>query len=181
VIEGSGHYWNLASAFALDGLPTGVMTAATVPPIAVCSLRQDEPLLRLPKAASVTRYRLAGRTETLLVANIHSVNFTLALDAYVGQLEALVTELAEHRGPLILAGDLNTWTDRRREAVEAAAAALRLDEVALAPDHRRLFLGKQVDRVYVRGLETLAARAIEVRSSDHNPVSALLRVSASGG
>ena len=97
VIEGSGHYWNLASAFALDGLPTGVMTAATVPPIAVCSLRQDEPLLRLPKAASVTRYRLAGRTETLLVANIHSVNFTLALDAYVGQLEALVTELAEHR------------------------------------------------------------------------------------
>jgi endonuclease/exonuclease/phosphatase (EEP) superfamily protein YafD len=89
--------------------------------------------------------------------------------------------LARHDGPIVFAGDLNTWTAGRDEAVRETAAALGLTEIRFDEDKRRLFLGKQLDHVFVRGLVTTAAGAIEVVSSDHNPVRATLRLTAARG
>ncbi len=176
ILEGSGHQWMLASAFGLSGRDTGVMTASVVPPASSCVLRQREPILRLPKSAIVSRYRVSGRRDTLAVANIHSINFALAQGAYRAQLADVVAELADHQGPIVFAGDLNTWTAGRKAVLEYLTGRLGLKEVQLASDIRKRFLGKQVDYVFVRGLDVVNARVIEVDSSDHHPVSAILRI-----
>jgi endonuclease/exonuclease/phosphatase (EEP) superfamily protein YafD len=176
VIADAGLRWVMASSFLYEARDIGVLTAARTAPLATCTQRVVEPLLRLPKSAVITWFALRDRSETLAVVNVHAVNFALSLGAYRAQFDAIVDALAEHRGPLVLAGDLNTWTDARSAVVKAAADRLGLAEIAFDDDRRRVFFGHQLDRIYVRGLEWGAASATPVTSSDHNPVAATLRV-----
>jgi endonuclease/exonuclease/phosphatase (EEP) superfamily protein YafD len=176
VVETAGLSWFLAGAFRWGGTDLGVMTAARVKPSSACTQETTEPLLRLPKAAAITYYPVHGATTTLAVANVHAINFTLGLDAYRGQLEAVAAELAHHKGPTILAGDLNTWSADRVAVVEAIARELALASAVPIRDQRSRFNGHQVDYVYVRGLDVVDAEAPPVRSSDHNPLMVTLRI-----
>jgi endonuclease/exonuclease/phosphatase (EEP) superfamily protein YafD len=176
LIDGAGLDWMMASSFAFSGFDIGVLTASRVPPLATCTTRAVEPLLRIPKSAIVTWFGLRGQAHTLAVANVHAINFSLSLAAYREQLDALAATLAAHEGPIILAGDLNTWSQGREEALGAIAARLGLTEVPLPPGEASRFLGHQVDHIYVRGLATVTSTAIAVTSSDHNPVLATLRL-----
>lgn len=176
ILERAGQGWVLASAFLMNERDTGVLSAASVAPVAACMLREIEPVIGLPKTALMTRYALAGTEHTLMVANIHSINVSLPIGAYSAQLEAVARVLQSHQGPLILAGDLNTWTAGRREVLDAIAARLDLREVRLDADRRSRFWGRQVDHILVRGIDVIDAEAIEVDSSDHNPVRATLRI-----
>jgi hypothetical protein len=107
-------------------------------------------------------------------------NFTLGRDAYRAQLEAIARELAEHRGPMIVAGDLNTWSSARLEVVEDVMQRLGLVSVpaGIEIDGRSRFLGHQVDHIFVRDLEVVHAEVPKVASSDHNPVLLELRVAS---
>jgi len=176
VIERAGVSWVLASAFEYRGAEYGVLTATRVAPAAACTLRAYEPLLGIPKAALITRFHLQGHDTTLVIANLHAINFTLGTADYRAQLQAIGDALAVHRGPIILAGDFNTWNDARSEAVHDLASRLSLEEVAFAIDERTLFFGHVFDRVYTRGVDVIDARASIVRSSDHNPVAVSFRV-----
>jgi endonuclease/exonuclease/phosphatase (EEP) superfamily protein YafD len=178
LIDDEGLDWIMASSFAYAGRDVGVITAARVPPVEICTARASEPLLGIPKSAIVSWFALRGRADRLAVANVHSINFSLSLGAYRAQLDALADTLGRHAGPLILAGDFNTWSPAREEALRAVVAHLRLVEIALPDDRRTRFFGRQVDRIFVRGLETTAASAVAVTSSDHNPVLATLHVRA---
>ncbi len=160
----------------LNDCATGVLSAARVRPASACVQRSFEPLLRLPKSAMITRYEVTGAVQKLAVANVHSINFTLGLGAYRAQLEAIARELAAHRGPLIVAGDLNTWSAARLAIVEDVMQRLGLVSVPAGIDTRSRFLGRHVDHVFVRDLEVVHAEAPEVASSDHNPVLVALRV-----
>ena len=178
VLADAGYDWLLASAFAQDGRETGVLSAARVRPASACTQRFFEPLLTVPKAAVITRYALHGSDGTLAVANVHSVNFTLGLGEYRAQLGAIATELADHRGPVIVAGDFNTWTAARLAVVNDVTRRMGLVPVLPPVDTRSRFFGQQVDYVFVRGLEVVNVEAPEVGSSDHNPVLATLRLPA---
>lgn len=176
IIEGAGLQWAMASSF-LDGeIDIGVLTAARIAPVATCTERIVEPLLRLPKSAVITWFALQGSRQTLVVVNMHSINFSLSLGTYRAQLAAVGKVLADHRGPIVFAGDLNTWTAGRDAAVHDTATALGLTEISFAEDKRKLFFGKQLDHIFIRGLGFTASAAIPVTSSDHNPVRATLRV-----
>jgi endonuclease/exonuclease/phosphatase (EEP) superfamily protein YafD len=177
VLGEAGHDWLLASAFNLNDRETGVLTAARVRPASACVQRAFEPLLQLPKSALITRYAMDGVDGTLAVANVHSINFTLGLGEYRAQLDAIAQELAGHRGPVIVAGDFNTWNPTRLEVVGDVMQGMGLVPVLPLVDTRSRFMGHQVDYVFVRGLEVVHAAAPEVASSDHNPVQATLRVS----
>jgi endonuclease/exonuclease/phosphatase (EEP) superfamily protein YafD len=179
VIENAGHGWVMASSFRYAEHDIGVMTAARVRPVGTCTHRIGEPLIVVPKSTVITWYRLTGTRELLAIVNLHAINFSLLLGAYEQQLAALVDALAAHRGPLVLAGDFNTWTDARKQALLQSAARLGVAEASFPEDRRTLFLGKQVDHVLVRGLDTLSVSAIAVSSSDHNPVQATLRLTSS--
>lgn len=177
VLQDVGYDWVLASAFMLHDHATGVLSAARVPPRSACVQRVFEPLLRLPKSAMITRYALPGTSQTLAVANVHAINFTLGLRAYRVQLEAIARDLADHRGPVIVAGDFNSWNSARLEVVRDVTQRLGLVAVLPRIDTRSRFFGHQVDYVFVRGLEVVSAEAPQVESSDHNPVLVTLRVS----
>ena len=172
--------WIMASAFIYGSVDIGVLTATRMVPVAACTQRVQEPLLRIPKSAVITWLPLAGATQTLAVANVHAINFSLSLDAYRAQLDELAAVLAAHDGPVVLGGDLNTWSRDRAEVVRAIVARLGLVETTFAEDGRTRFLGNQVDHVYVRGVDVVAARAIAVTSSDHNPVEVVLQMARPG-
>jgi endonuclease/exonuclease/phosphatase (EEP) superfamily protein YafD len=175
IVERAGRAWVMASSFLYEGRDIGVLTAARVPPVAKCTQRIGEPLIVVPKSAVVCWYRLEGRREPLAVVNLHAVNFSLTLGAYEKQFAALAAALVAHRGPLILAGDFNSWNDARRDAMKSAADKLGLVETTLVEDRRSIFLGKQIDHILVRGLDVVDVAAIPVQSSDHNPLVATLR------
>ncbi len=176
ILAAGGLRWVMASSFIYESADIGVLTATRSVPVATCTQRVVEPLIRLPKSAVISWLPLAGSTRTLAVANMHSINFSLSLRAYEEQLAALADILAGHDGPIILGGDLNTWTSARMDAVRHVAARLRLTEIPFAEDGRTLFLGNQVDHLLVRGLDVVASRVNAVKSSDHNPAAAVLRV-----
>ena len=179
ILQDAGLQWILASSFIVDSADVGVLTATRTVPIANCTQRTVEPIIRIPKSAVITWLPLAGTQATLAVANVHAINFTLTLDAYRAQLGALVTVLQDHRGPLVLAGDFNTWSEGRLAVLREAAARLQLVETEYVDDGRSRFLGRHVDHVFVRGLDVVTARATPVTSSDHNPLQVVLRVSVS--
>jgi endonuclease/exonuclease/phosphatase (EEP) superfamily protein YafD len=166
----------MASSFLRAETDVGVLTATRIPPRASCTERAVEPWLRVPKSAVVSWFALWGTPQTLAVANIHTINFSLSVDEYRAQLAAVVAALSKHNGPIVFAGDFNTWNDAREESFRAAAAALGLREIEYADDRRALFLGRPVDHILVRGLTAIDTAAVPVRSSDHNPVRATLRL-----
>ncbi len=176
IIEAAGLRWTMATSFLMRARDIGVLTASRVPPVATCTQRTVEPLLRLPKSTVISWYALRGSERTLAVANLHAINVSLSLGAYRAQLEAVATALGSHCGPIVLAGDLNTWTQARSEAVRDVARRLGLGEIPFAQDRRRRFLGRQLDHILVRGLAVTSSEATEVTSSDHNPVEATLRL-----
>jgi len=177
VVEKAGFSWLLSSAFEYRGSEYGVLTATRIPPEKACTLRAYEPLLGIPKAALITHYGLAGRDDTLAIANLHSINFTLGIDAYRAQLEAVADSLSGHRGPIVVAGDFNTWNNDREAAVQALAAKLSLIPAVFAVDARTRFMGDHIfDRVYARGVEFVTATARSVTSSDHNPLLVSFRI-----
>ena len=176
VVARAGLRWVMASSFLHEARDIGVLTAARTAPLATCTQRVVEPLFRLPKSAVITWFALRGEAETLAIVNVHAVNFSLSLGAYRAQFDAIVDALAAHHGPLVVAGDLNTWTDARSAVVRQAAERLHLTEIAFVDDQRRVFFGHQLDRIFVRGLEAVASSATPVTSSDHNPVAATLRI-----
>jgi endonuclease/exonuclease/phosphatase (EEP) superfamily protein YafD len=177
LIADEGLRWVMASSFLMSDLDYGVLTAARVQPVATCTERVVEPLLRIPKSAIISWFALRGQPETLAVVNVHAINFSLSLGAYRAQFRAIGETLAGHEGPVILAGDLNTWTAARAQAVREVAKRLGLTEVRFAADRRSVFFGHELDHIYTRGLALVASSAMLVRSSDHNPVEATLRVS----
>jgi len=176
ILRGAGLAWVMASSFAYQSADIGVLTATRVSPVASCTQRIAEPLLAIPKSAVITWLPVPGSRTTLAVANVHAINFSLSLAAFEAQFDALSAVLAAHDGPLIVGGDLNTWSRARRAAVRRFADRLGLAEVAYAEDGRARFLGQQVDHLLVRGLAVVTSAATAVTSSDHNPAAAVLRL-----
>jgi endonuclease/exonuclease/phosphatase (EEP) superfamily protein YafD len=188
ILSDTGLRWSMASSFLLDADDIGVLTATRIAPIASCTQRVVEPLIRIPKSAVISWLPIvdtavetaagtrAGTRETLAIVNVHSITFELTLDVYRSQLEALADALAGHRGPIIFAGDFNTWNDARDRVVSDIAARLQLTELDLRVDQRAVFFGRHLDHIFIRGLETVDVSAVPVTSSDHNPLAATLRI-----
>src|SRR5207244_3963736 len=107
VIEQAGLQWVMASSFLYGGNDIGVLTAARVSPYASCTERVVEPLLRIPKSAVLSWFDINGMNVKLAIVNVHAINFSLSLEAYRAQFEALAEALAAHDGPIIFGGDLN--------------------------------------------------------------------------
>jgi endonuclease/exonuclease/phosphatase (EEP) superfamily protein YafD len=188
ILDDSGLRWVMASSFLLGADDNGVLTATRIAPIASCTQREVEPLIRIPKSAVISWLPIsdtptdrptdtrAGSRETVAIVNVHAINFELSLDAYRAQLEALADALAGHRGPIIFAGDFNTWSDARDRVVAETAARLGLIELNLRVDQRAVFFGRHLDHIFVRGLQIVEVSALPVTSSDHNPMAATLRI-----
>jgi endonuclease/exonuclease/phosphatase (EEP) superfamily protein YafD len=174
----SSRFWSFAAGYSRSGAISGVLTMSTARPMAQCSFVSYEPVLRTPKATSITQYGLTSTDETLIVVNIHAINFSLGLGAFQNQFDQVREVLEAHSGPIILSGDFNTWRKKRIEFIDALTLELGLSALQFPEDHRVTRLGRYLDHIYVRGLSPLESKTAVVDSSDHNPMTVTLRMYA---
>lgn len=169
-LENKNFHWNLVSAFTYNDISAGVLTASKVVPDLLCSFREAEPLLRIPKTALITRYPISGTSKKLMVVNIHSVNFSFEHISFQAQLEALAEILASHEGPLVLAGDFNTWSVERLAIVDNFGTRFGMKRVDFSEEYLTKTFGNPIDHIYFRGLTLIESKTGKVASSDHNPL-----------
>lgn len=165
-----------AAGYTTSSQQTGVLTLSTGSPSVHCTLTSLEPWLRTPKATSVTEHPLENREEHLLAINLHAVNFDLSLDSLQSQLQSLQDVLIRHVGPVIFAGDMNTWSESRQSLVDNFMHEHGLNSVAFEPDLRTRVFGRALDHIYIRGLQAQYAQVFPVESSDHNPLRVRLAI-----
>jgi endonuclease/exonuclease/phosphatase (EEP) superfamily protein YafD len=175
------HSVHAASYKRRDGLRDGVMTSSRTAPCEGTSRRvickYPEPLLKTPKAALLQCYPLIGTHKTLLVINIHATLIRFKAAA-VEEMEHLLTHLPIHDGPIILAGDFNTFTAGYLQAVSHVLRKQGLHYVPIPNDPRPKT--QALDQVFVRDLDVTAIRVdTGVRNSDHFPIFVDLKTSSS--
>jgi endonuclease/exonuclease/phosphatase (EEP) superfamily protein YafD len=163
-------YRAFAAGYTTADEQTGVMTLSSVEPSLHCNLTAWEPWLGTPKATNITEYPIDGLDRRLLVINLHAVNFSVGLVDFEMQVKALEPLLSRHIGPLIVAGDFNTWSDNRSRSLHAFMLEHQLSPVSFKPDQRTRFWNLPLDHVYLRDLHLDDASTIVVESSDHNPL-----------
>ncbi len=175
-IVATHHYRSFAPGHRTSRSVTGVITLSAAEPLTQCNLVSIEPWLRTPKATMITEYGLTDTDQTLLVVNIHAINFTLGTADFQEQIRRALSVIDEHLGPILLSGDFNTWHRRRSKILHEMAESLGLAKLDYDEDHRKRAFGQPLDHVYVRGLQVIEATTTRVRSSDHNPISVRLRL-----
>jgi endonuclease/exonuclease/phosphatase (EEP) superfamily protein YafD len=170
-----GGYLSFSPGYTSPRAQTGVAMLSRAAPLARCELSGKEPLLRTSKATAIAEFPLDdGRT--LVVVNVHAVNFALGLVNFSAQIRDAVQAVADHQGPLIFSGDFNTWRGRRQQLVAQELDALGLRPVKFGQDLRKKVFGQPLDHIYVRDVEVLDATTRSDLRSDHNPMFARLRL-----
>ena len=172
------------------GMMVGVLTLSRISPVRIdpVSTKYREFFVTAPKVSLITEYPLASG-ESLLTVNVHLLNFERWGDLkFRDQLEDLKSILKFHSGPIIMAGDFNTWTGKKLQLVEEVTGELELNEVMEFPDGRttgdlksdflNAILGIHselpLDRVYYRGFSINSVRILPYKSSDHQPIAVQL-------
>ena len=166
-VEGK-HEWHMAASFQWRfAHKTGVITGSSAKPKKTKYLRGTERELFMwtPKISLGTHYSMPGGA-SLLVINTHVVNFTTTA-SFVRFVEELVELIGEHLGPLLLAGDFNTWNPARWRALVGLLHSLQVDAVDFGEDPRAM----KLDHVFARGLKPVVAQVRnDIKSSDHYPL-----------
>ena len=157
------------SSFSFKDLLSGVKTFTKTQPEWYCGGGVAEPLIQIPKVASVMNFRLE-KGDNLLLINVHLINFEWGISAYQTQLEQLFSFVENHQGPIIMSGDFNAWNEDRLNLVNNLMKKYGLDSVALSQDERVRFLGYPLDYIFTRGVKVVRATSEVVTSSDHNPL-----------
>lgn len=169
-IDQQGWFGSQVDAFKAFDATAGVLNLSLDTPNLACAYTELEPWLRLPKSALYATYPLSDGSE-LAVVNIHAVNFTYGTEEYHRQLSTLVEELLSHEGPIIVAGDFNSWSESRLQVMKQALERVGLLEATYGIDNRTQFItGLPLDHVFYRGLEQIKAEALISSASDHNPI-----------
>jgi endonuclease/exonuclease/phosphatase (EEP) superfamily protein YafD len=159
-----------------ENTATGVATASDIQPVSSFYLRSHyrEPIINTPKMGMFVEYQLAGSDKTLLTANIHAINF-VSTEKHKNMLDEIEVALADHNGPVILAGDFNTWSDKKTLSLFEMTERLGLAEVEFKDDTRTRFMGNVLDWIFVRDLNVKGAHVHrDVNSSDHRALAAEL-------
>ena len=157
------------SSFSFNDLLSGVKTFTQTQPEWYCGGGVAEPIIQIPKVASVMSFPLE-KGDSLLLINVHLINFEWGISAYQTQLEQLFSFIENHQGPIIMAGDFNAWNETRLNLVNNLMQKYGLDSVMLSQDERVRFLGYPLDYIFKRGVKVARATSEVVTSSDHNPL-----------
>jgi endonuclease/exonuclease/phosphatase (EEP) superfamily protein YafD len=172
------HQWIMARSFrnVKTNIETGVKTGSTVEAKKhYCfASTHSEPITKTKKMLLVTVYPLAGLEQSLLVINCHIINF-VSFKKFSGHLAQVFRTLEHHEGPVLLAGDFNTWNKQRLKSFNELAKSFALAEVKMKRQPRINHFFQHLDHVYCRGLEVTNVHVhTNINSSDHYPISVSL-------
>ena len=159
-----------ASYLRRDGLRDGLATlsrSSYVHDILKIPSLRNEPVFRTPKSTLISFYPLAPG-QSLMVINIHARLFR-SLKQSTEELDHLMVSLPIHEGPVILAGDFNTFSQSYRHKTFTYLESHGFNHVAMDEDRRGKY--RSLDHIFVRGLRSLAAQVLgDITSSDHAPL-----------
>ncbi|NUN06627.1 MAG: endonuclease/exonuclease/phosphatase family protein [Bdellovibrio sp.] len=166
--------WHLAQSFHYkrDLSSTGVAIGSKLRPQAVDFIRAKtrELFWLTPKLTLFNEYDFAG-TKVLFVCT-HVLNF-VTLKAFSESLYQIAEKMSHFSGPIVLAGDFNTWHFKRYMIMKSIFRDLGLEHLDLDDDGRFL----KLDHVFVRGFSVVKARVHHtVVSSDHFPLEIRLKL-----
>lgn len=161
-----------ASYMRRDRLRDGVMTVSRVAPDpqrlhrVIC--KYPEPILKTPKVALVSFFPLMDSQESLMIVNLHATLIRLK-SAAVEEMEHLIAHLPDHRGPILLAGDFNTFSPGYLKAVHSILKKLSLEHMPIREDPRPK--SQALDQVFSRGLDIHSIQVdTTIKNSDHFPL-----------
>ena len=156
--------------------PTGVAIQTNAEANRICRWQSYEPILRTPKAGIAAVYPIEGSHQELMVINLHGVNFSWLLGTWKSQIRIASLLIKSHHGPVILAGDLNTWRYERWRFVIQQAQGLGLSRPDYVIDERTAPFGYPLDWILSRGIEWESVNSPTNPLSDHNPIMATGRI-----
>jgi endonuclease/exonuclease/phosphatase (EEP) superfamily protein YafD len=149
---------------------TGVATASHARPLRTFWQRSSfrEPVVDTPKMVTFAEYELEGTTETLMTANLHAINFVPAYK-FKDMVESIINELEKHDGPIVFAGDFNTWSKQKINIMHELTGRIGLEEVHFSDgDERMKTFGNVIDYVFTKGLNVKKSEVYgEIEGSDH--------------
>ncbi|KMQ52773.1 hypothetical protein CHISP_0542 [Chitinispirillum alkaliphilum] len=157
----------------------GVLTAARYPSETERGYitQATEPILKTPKSVLFSTYNLNLHALTLLIVNIHAINYKLGIEDYLKQLHETFLYVRSHKGPVILAGDFNTWSKRRINSLLSMARDAQMHRVYFDGKRFARFpvMNKELDHIFYTGryltvLPGSPLRLNTVCSSDHFPL-----------
>lgn len=174
------------------GQTIGVLTLSRVPPVRIQPMptKYREFGVMTPKVSLITEYPLSNG-QSLMAVNVHLLNFERwSFKKIRHQLEDLKSVMAHHSGPILMAGDFNTWNQKRLQLIKEIRQDIKLKEVTDFPagrttaDTRSTFwnevLGVEkdlpLDRVFFSGFKPLLARVLDNDTSDHRPILVKLKL-----
>lgn len=182
--KSSQHQWIMACSFKniRSNIETGVKTGSSVEASKhfFSASAHSEPITKTKKMLLVTEYPLENATgsyleKSLLVINTHMINF-VSLEKFRSHLDQAFQTLEHHNGPVLLAGDFNTWNGKRMKYFDELAMASSLKEVKMMRQPRLNHLLRHLDHIYCRGLSVVDVHVhTDIHSSDHYPISLSLR------
>lgn len=171
--------WIFGESFALDrcGSSCGVLTGSKVHQQHAYNLHGPvtEPFVKTPKSTAFAHYPILDQAQSLLVINSHFINFRQS-SAFERQLRQVSLEIQTHQGPVLFAGDFNTWMPRRLKSLRQAMEALQLEQVVFSNESRNFLM---LDHIFTRGLKVKEAQLLHfIQSSDHVPLSMWFQIEA---
>ncbi|ASK77803.1 hypothetical protein CF386_01275 [Paraphotobacterium marinum] len=165
----------MARAFEFNKKIAGVMTLSKKNASKEDVFLSREPWIHLPKSALISCFPLSNGT-TIVVINIHAINFTLGTHLFEQQLNNIFSVVKSHQGPMIFAGDFNTWSTIRQKVVNKFLHELKLKSLDLNIDRRKKVFGQYLDHIYYRDLEPIQSTSEKSNASDHNPIYAKFKL-----
>ena len=150
----------------------GVLTATQ------CSFVLAQPLLSSKKELGflthksylLTQHTIDEETK-LTILNLHAINFVNS-KTFAHELQEIQKKLLQLKGPLIVAGDFNSWSHKRNKLLISFQNALGLQKLTIQNEKKiKHFLSHKLDHIYYRGIKAKQALAIDTKNiSDHNPL-----------
>ncbi len=128
------------------------------------------------KVTLITRHKISQDDE-LVIVNLHAINFVKNSDFHT-ELENIRLTIKSHKGPMIVAGDFNTWNVKRVEFLREFTYDLSLTEVCFNDNSKqKKVFTNCLDYIFYRGLELIASKVIDAKKiSDHNPIVATFKL-----
>ena len=150
----------------------GVLSASRVESIDAQAYLSEgrESLIGPHKSLLLSGYAFEDKSE-LLVLNVHAINFR-ENKRYDKELERFLELMQDHQGPMIIAGDFNSWNKKRMKKLHEIRAKLALNSVPFQQvDEVKSFMGNHLDFIFYRGVELVDYKVYKNHGlSDHNPL-----------
>jgi endonuclease/exonuclease/phosphatase (EEP) superfamily protein YafD len=167
--------WNFGVSFLVpkdNDAPTGTIVGSSAEPsLSLVKHSPDvEPIVSTPKSMTLAKYPLKDRSDELLILSVHAINFQTT-GAFKRQMDQIAEYVKEHKGPVILAGDFNTWNQSRTSYLFRLAKKMGLQEVNYKNGDLRLKFGNYfLDHTFTRGVQVKNSNVVKTDGSDHSPL-----------